>query len=128
MIVADASWVIALRQPVDLHHVAATASNERIDERVTLHAVTLAECLVGPARNGTVWDAAAELRSGFEIVGSDDDVAAPIRWAELRVGHALRLPDAIVLDTALVRRASAVATFDERLGAAARRHGIEVVS
>ncbi len=51
MIVADASWIIALRDPDDPHHRAAvTLNNATADEVIILHPVTFAECLVGPAK------------------------------------------------------------------------------
>ncbi|MCY3585924.1 MAG: hypothetical protein OXH42_04495 [Acidimicrobiaceae bacterium] len=40
----------------------------------------------------------------------------------------LRLPDAVVLDTALSHRARAVVTFDARLAAAATEHSLQIVS
>lgn len=115
MIVADASWVIALRDPDDPHHTAAAALNRStIDEVIVLHPVTLAECLVGPATFGLLDHAAAAARSSFAIATIDAD--APLRWAALRASTGLRLPDAIVLDTALVSGASTIMTFDQRLG------------
>ena len=125
MIVADASWVIGLSDPTDEHHASAVALVERADGRRLMHAVTLAECLVYPARTGQQREVAERLRTAFEIVMMDDD--SPLRWAELRVSETLRLPDAIVLDTALTKGASAIATFDERLRAAARRRGVNVL-
>ncbi len=51
MIVADASWIIALRDPEDVHHADASILNDQIKfENVILHQVTLAECLVAPAK------------------------------------------------------------------------------
>lgn len=126
MIVADASWVIALRDPSDPHHGTAVNDDDTIDEGdVVLHQVTLAECLVGAARLGMVEEAAATLRAAFEIL--DADVDAPLRWAQVRADHALRLPDAVVVDTA-VSLDAAIVTFDERLRRAALRMGLPVFS
>lgn len=126
MIVADASWVVALRDPGDDHHARAVSIHRRIgDEDALLHPLTLAECLVAPARLDSLDDAAAALRGAFEIPDVDRD--APLRWAALRAETGLRLPDAIVLDTAIVRDARALATFDDRLAVAAGTHGIEVL-
>ena len=109
MIVADASWVVALRDPGDDHHARAIAINRLIgNEDVLLHPVTLAECLVAPAQIGALDTAAATLRASFEIPEVDHD--APLRWAALRAETAPRLPDAIVLDTALSFNARALAT------------------
>lgn len=125
MIVADASWLIALLDPHDAHHEAAQSLNERHStEPVILHPVTLAECLVGPAKLGRLDDTAHALRSAFTIAEVDAD--APVRWAELRATTPLRLPDAIVLDTAIAYRAGAVFTFDDRLAQVAISHQIDV--
>ena len=125
MIVADASWVIALRDPDDPHHgTAASFNRSTIDEVIVLHPVTLAECLVGPATIGLLDVAAAAARSSFAIAPVDAD--APLRWAALRASTGLRLPDSIVLDTALVGGASTILTFDQRLGAEATSRAIAV--
>ena len=85
MIVADASWVIALSDPDDPHHAAAVVLNRMtIDAVVVLHPVTLAECLIGPASRGLLDHAAGAFRSSFEIASVDAD--APLRWAAGR-GH-----------------------------------------
>ena len=123
MIVADASWVIALSDPVDPHHAAAVVLNRTtIDEIVVLHPVTLAECLVGPASSGLLDEAAASFRSAFTIAAMD--AVAPLRWAALRAATGLRLPDSIVLDTAVVGGASAILTFDRQLAVEATGRSI----
>ena len=123
MIVADASWVIALRDPADAHHAAAAAIGDATaDDVVLLHPVTFAECLVAPARLGVLDAAATALRDAYDICDVDDD--APVRWARLRANSGLRLPDVIVLDTGIVHGATAIATFDDRLVAAAASRGI----
>ena len=123
MIVADASWVIALRDPDDEHHAHASEINDAtLDDDVLLHPVTLAECLVAPARLGALDGAVAALRAAYEVPGVDVD--APVRWAQLRAETRLRLPDAIVLDTTIVHAATAVVTFDAALATAAAARGI----
>ena len=55
MIVADASWIVALRDPHDAHHGAAVTSNRKLgNEDVMLPSLTFAECLVGPAQMGVL--------------------------------------------------------------------------
>jgi predicted nucleic acid-binding protein len=123
MIVADASWFIALRDPDDPHHRSAVRVNDAsIDEIIVLHPVTFAECLVGPARLDRLDDAARAARAAFQI--ADIDADAPLRWAKLRATTTLRLPDVIVLDTALVHAASAILTFDRQLAAEATGRSI----
>ena len=126
MIIADASWIVALRDPADAHHEAAVDINDELDdERALLAAVTFAECLVAPAKLGQLEVAAAQLRAAFSVVDADPD--APVRWAALRADTGLRLPDAIVLDTALHHRARAIATFDEKLAASAIEQRIGIL-
>ncbi|WP_419925189.1 type II toxin-antitoxin system VapC family toxin [Candidatus Poriferisocius sp.] len=126
MIVADASWIVALRDPKDDHHREAVAINGEIAGEVALlHPITLAESLVASAKLGVLDEAASRLRAAFDVV--DVDLDAPIRWALLRAETGLRLPDAIVLDTALRHRARAIATFDERLAARTVDRGFEVL-
>lgn len=127
MIVADASWVVALRDPSDDLHRSAAAINRGIDdEDVWLHPVTLAECLVAPARLGVLPDAVLRLRAAFEVPDVERD--APVRWAALRAETGLRLPDAVVLDTALNHEARAIMTFDARLAAVASERGLDIVN
>ena len=126
MIVADASWIVALRDPDDVHHLEARAIKDTVSrQRALLHPVTLAECLVAPARMGHLDDAAAALRAAFEV--TEDDRDAPLRWASLRAETGLRLPDVIVLDTAIHHRADAIATFDEKLAARAVERNLEIL-
>ena len=126
MIVADASWVVALRDPSDRHHSRAVAVNYEIgSENSLLHPVTLAECLVAPARLGVLDEASVRLQAAFDI--DIVDPGAPLRWAKLRAETRLRLPDVIVLDTALNRRARAVATFDEQLQTCAADYGLDAL-
>ena len=123
MIVADASWIIALRDPLDPHHASAIALNDAtLDDTIVLHPLTFAECLVGAARLGQLDIAADALRAAFEIVGIDSE--APLRWANLRARTRLRLPDAIVLDTAIINAANMILTFDQQLAAEAKARAI----
>jgi predicted nucleic acid-binding protein len=77
---------------------------------------------VGPASIGLLDEAAAAFRSAFTIVTADAD--APLRWAALRAATGLRLPDSIVLDTAVVGGANAILTFDRQLAAEATGRSI----
>lgn len=125
MIVADASWIIAQRDPHNIHHAAAVRiAQHTMDETIILHPLTLAECLVSPARSGQLEPAAAALRAAYQI--ADIDPGAPLRWARLRAETRLRLPDAIVLDTAVVNGATILITFDLQLARAAAGRRITV--
>jgi len=126
VIVADTSWISALRDSDDAHHTTAAASDRQIDdEPVIIAAVTLAECLVAPARLGKIDAAEAALRAAFEVEHPDD--TAPRRWAVRRAATGLRLPDAIVLETAIHLDARGVATFDARLAQQCRSAGLAVI-
>lgn len=126
MIVVDASFVMALRDPTDAHHEAATRESAAMgDERAVLPAVTFAECLLAPAKLGVLDDVAGSLRAAYDVVDADTD--APLRWASLRAETGLRLPDAIVLDAALGQGARAVATFDDKLAARSVDRKLEVL-
>lgn len=125
MITADASWLIALLDPQDAHHQRAVEVRDAIgDEPVILHPLTLAECLVGPAKVGTLDAMERTLRAGVQVVGFDPH--SPARFARLRTQHRPRLPDAVVLDTARERQ-SGIATFDDRLTRAALTEGLRVL-
>lgn len=126
MIVGDTSWIVALRDPDDAHHAAAVAVVEAIDdESVLIAAVTLTECLVAPAKLGNVDEAEAALRAAFDVAGYDE--RAPRQRANRRAVTGLRLPDAIVLETAVHHHARGVATFDARLAACCRAAGLDVL-
>jgi predicted nucleic acid-binding protein len=94
------------------------------DQEILLHPVTLAECLVAPAKVGDLDDAANKLRAAYEVI--DIDIDAPERWARLRAHAGLRLPDAIVLDAAITHGASGILTFDDNLAAAATKRNIAI--
>ncbi len=87
--------------------------------------ITLAEALVTPTRRGALGAARAGLaRLGVDEVTLGEDAA--VRLAELRAQTRLKLPDCCVLLAARDAGADMVATFDERLGAAAEGLGLSV--
>lgn len=126
MMALDASVVIAHLSPHDVHHDEATDVLLGAPAgSMLLHALTLAEVLVGAVRVGR----GAALRDDLDRAGitvAAGDVDQPLRVAELRVSSRLKLPDCCVLDIALRHRAS-LATFDDALAAEARRRGLVVV-
>lgn len=78
MIIADASWVIALRDPADAHHQTAVAIHSKLAmDDIRLHPVTFAECLVGPAAQDVLEQATSALLDAFEVPAFDPD--SPIR-------------------------------------------------
>jgi predicted nucleic acid-binding protein len=123
MIALDASVLIGHLYPFDAHHEAATGLLLDADPgSLLVHAVTLAEVLVGGVRIGRGPQMRADLSAaGIALARRDDD--DPLRLAELRTTTGLRLPDCCVLDAAIAN-AAALATFDGALAAAARGLGI----
>ncbi|MGL4175508.1 MAG: type II toxin-antitoxin system VapC family toxin [Dermatophilaceae bacterium] len=120
-VVLDASVVLALLDPQDVHHQHAVDTvRELREERAAwlLPATALAEVLVGAARvdKRSVTQRRATIRAAFGSARPvDEDVAAEA--ASLRTRYRwLRLPDAIVLATASVDGAQAVLTADRRWG------------
>lgn len=125
MIVLDASVLIALLDTDDLHHDRAYALLAALlDDRFAASPLTLAEVLVGPTRAGSVERVDAALRR-LEVTAVSLDAATPRRLAALRASTGLKLPDCCVLLAAEQVR-GAVATFDDKLAAAARAIGLDV--
>jgi predicted nucleic acid-binding protein len=113
----DAGVIIGFLDAGDAHHQksrAALASALQNGDRLALAASALAECLVGPARQGepavhTVRNLVNRLP--VSIISLDVDIAAVA--ARLRAKHrALRLPDALVIATAIEQAADHLITTD----------------
>jgi predicted nucleic acid-binding protein len=127
VIVLDASVLIALAQTEDRHHQRARALlRAGVDEELAASPITLAELLVEPTRVGRPGDALAMVRD-LQVRTVPLGDAAPQQLAILRVETGLRMPDCCVL-LAAVDTGSSLATFDQRLLAAATKLGLEVVA
>lgn len=116
--VLDAGLIIGILDADDSHHpgsrAALTAAIERGD-RLAVPASAYAEALVGPARRGE--DAVRKV--GLFLADLPADVEPVTRQvagraAQLRATHGrgLRLPDALVIATALHLRADRILTTD----------------
>lgn len=126
MIVVDANVLVAHFETTDAHHDRAdTLLLETAGEALAASPLTLAEVLVTPTRAGQVDRANAALTE-LGVVTVDLDHDAPARLATLRATTSLRLPDCCVL-LAVEQTGAFLATFDERLAAAARSHGHTVL-
>lgn len=125
MITLDASLLIAHLYPHDPHHQAATDYlHEAADEGFIIHALNLAEVLVGGVKVGRGREMLADLEAmGINVADRQD--GEPLRLADLRVNVGLKLPDCCALDTAMTTT-STLATFDEALAKAARQHHVTV--
>jgi predicted nucleic acid-binding protein len=119
----DASVLIGLLDPDDPHHEAARAAlDAHADDDLRIPAHTLAEALVHPVRAGKEREARG-LIAGLEIAVDPVDEAVAVAAAKLRARHGsrLRMPDALVLAYADVRKAKRVLTADARWSAWSRR-------
>jgi predicted nucleic acid-binding protein len=123
LIALDTSVLIALLDPGDMHHEAArTSLDAHADDDLRIPAHTLAEALVHPARAGKEREA-RRLIASLEITVDPIDKAVAVAAARLRARHssALRMPDALVLAYADVRKAKSVLTADARWTGWSRR-------
>ena len=116
--VLDAGVVIALLDATDVHHSESRAAlREALDQGddLVLPASAYAECMVGPLRRGP--EAAATVDAFVEalparvepVTRSIARAAAGIRALH---GRAVRLPDALVLATAVELHAHRLLTTD----------------
>lgn len=117
--VVDAGIVIGHLDRANPHHHAATdALREAASsaQRLALPVTAFAECLVCPTKAGS--ETAARFEAALAaipigVLAADVDVARSA--AGLRAGHpSLKLPDALVIATAVVHEADALITTDRR--------------
>jgi predicted nucleic acid-binding protein len=123
LIALDTSVLIALLDPGDAHHQAARASlAAHADDDLRIPAHAFAEALVHPARVGKDREA-RRLIAGLEIAVDPIDEAIAVAAAKIRAKHgrALRMPDALALAYADVRKAKSILTADARWTAWSRR-------
>jgi predicted nucleic acid-binding protein len=116
--ILDAGVVIGVLDAADAHHDAARAAVSATIERgdaLAMPASAYAEVLVGPARRGASARRAvdgflADLPADVEPITRQSAAKA----AELRAKHGqrLRLPDALVVATALHLKADRILTTD----------------
>ncbi len=116
--ILDAGVIIGILDADDPHHAGSRAAVAEALERGDLLAVpasAYAECLVGPARRGRdVMRAVDTFLSDLPANVEPITRQVAVRAAQLRARHGrrLRLPDALVLATALYLKAERVLTTD----------------
>jgi predicted nucleic acid-binding protein len=114
--VVDASVLIATIDTLDVHHERATIELEaaRRQHTLALPAVAFSEALVLPYRAGPALGRGVE--GGLRRLGRVEPVTDRIasRAARLRAERKIKLPDALILATAVELRASEILTFDRR--------------
>ena len=114
----DAGVVIALLDGADAHHAAgveAVCTERDRGEVLVLPASAHAECLVSPHRRGS--DAVAVVDRFLDalparVEHADRPIAAAPAALRAVHGTALRLPDGLVIATALVRGTDRILTTD----------------
>lgn len=120
LIVLDAGVLIGFLDAADAHHAAARAAlaaASAAGDSIALPASAYAETLVGPSRRG---DAEVEQVRSFvdrfplRVVPLDGVIAEAAAALRARHGPRLRLPDALVIATAVVLDADVILTTDRK--------------
>jgi predicted nucleic acid-binding protein len=126
-VVIDASVLIGFLDGSDPHHVTAVAglrAQIEAGSRLLISASVYSEILVRPTQLGLADEIDAAL-DGLEIGIVPIGRAAGRRAAAIRAVQPVRLPDALVLATALEQEASLL-TLDKRLQRVAEILGLDV--
>jgi len=125
VVVLDASALIALCSTSDSHHRwAFEVFSITQGQDLLISALTYAEFLVGPKRQEQLSQVlAGTSKLGLEITPIDQLNA--ISLGEVRAETNLRLPDAVVIQTA-IEHSAAIATTDAKLAKVARELQIPV--
>ncbi len=120
LIVIDAGVLIGFMDATDAHHAAARrmlAAASTGGDTVALPASAYAEALVGPARRGATESAQVQAfieRFPIRIVSLDPAIALAAAGLRARHGQRMRLPDALVVATAIVMDADLLVTTDRK--------------
>jgi len=120
LIVIDAGVLIGFFDATDVYHEVARDVLEEArsqGDSVLLPASALAECMVEPARRGDeAIDTVLEFvdRYPLEIVALDEMIAETAARLRAKHGGRLRLPDALVVATAVALGADRLVTTDRR--------------
>jgi predicted nucleic acid-binding protein len=116
--ILDAGILVAVLDPADAHHPASVAALRQAREQhdlLVVPASAYAECLVWPLRAGP---AAVQRMDSFiddlpaTVAAADRGVARLGAGLRARYGPTLRLPDALVIATALALGADRILTTD----------------
>lgn len=118
--ILDAGVLIALLDPADSHHGAARDVLHTLHDRgdtIALPVSALSEFLVYPARAGE--EAIAQANSfvsslQVEVILLDREIAEAAARLRAKYGSRVRLPDALVIATAMVLEADRLITTDRR--------------
>jgi len=123
VIVLDSGVLIAYLNPVDAHHERVVSFLvDHADEQFSVAAMTMAECLVHPIRADKLL-VALESLIVLELDVEDMREKDAVPLARLREETRLKMPDAVVVHTAMAF-AGSLATTDASLSIAAGRVGV----
>ncbi|MGO4300461.1 type II toxin-antitoxin system VapC family toxin [Leifsonia sp. RAF41] len=117
----DAGVLIAILDPWDIHHAAATEVFA-VGTRYLVHPVNVAQALINPEREGHALEAFEDLRR-FGVTLTTLGPNEPLILARIRAEHGLRMPDACALAVAVGNDIPLV-TFDTQLASAASERGL----
>jgi predicted nucleic acid-binding protein len=127
VIVLDASVLIGFLDAEDAHHrPAEDLLRSAVDEDLAANPLTLAEVLMLPTREGRL-DRVLDVLRDLDVAELAFPPNVASRLARLRAETGLKMPDCCVLVSAEAADAR-IASFDERLRAAAHRRGVPVVA
>ncbi|MEI6590549.1 MAG: PIN domain-containing protein [Actinomycetes bacterium] len=125
VVVFDANVLIALCLTTDAHHTwALDVFRFTQGSNLMVSAMTYSEFLIRPKREGVL----QQMLNGIEQLGLEItpiDVHNALALTDVRARTNLRMPDAVVLQTA-IEHSGSVATTDKRLASAARELNIPV--
>lgn len=125
VITLDAGVLIAMLNERDVHHAWATEFLiDSADAEFIMPALTYGECLVRPAQADQVNAFLANI-DGLALNVIELTADGAVRVARVRAETKLRMPDAVVLSTAL-EHSSSLATTDARLAEVAQAQGVAV--
>ncbi len=126
MIIVDASVLIAHLDERDAHHARALERLLDLAEHpFGTSPITVAEVLVGPARQGRLDDARDALNA-MSLTEVPFGASASSRLALLRSETGLKLPGCCVILAAEDAPAEVILTFDARLEGAAASRGLQL--
>lgn len=128
-VVVDSGVIIALVDADDAHHFWSVQQMQEIvtaRHAIVISALTVAEVLVRPAQAGAADVVRADLMSlRPRVIDVDEHLAA--RAAHVRATQTgLRLPDAIIVATALFAECEYLVTTDQRMAHAAQGISVRV--
>ena len=125
VVVFDANVLIALCLTTDAHHTwALDVFRFTQGSNLMVSAMTYSEFLIRPKREGVL----QQMLNGIEQLGLEItpiDVHNALALTDVRARTNLRMPDAVVLQTA-IEHSGAIATTDKRLASAARELNLPV--